>query len=237
MASDYSLLPSQQNLIFRLIVELGLDPSEFEWRKVTSGHLTSPTVSVLFHKQSGFFFRFDFAFDARGERRESVYAPGAHNREERAYPVSFTQQVKENVVPWLRNLKDEIAEPDLWGSIARGEVSFKPLLSITMPDAPFNAEDQADVARQIAELEKRIVDLQVLSEEQFRRLHERMNEIVEASKDMSRTRWLHFAAGEMVHFAVDAAVKSPWIGNVFSMALAGFQRIVNSLPSLPPPRT
>ena len=215
------------------MVRMGLDPSDFEWHKVTSQNLTSPTLSILLHKPSGFFFRFDYSHDARGERRESVYAPGTDNREERNYPASWDQQVRDDVVPWLENLRDELAEPDLWSSIAAGRLSPELLrLSAATPDAPFSDENRVEVRQRLEELEQRIADLRVLSKDQFESLHRRLDEIAKATQDLSRHRWVSFAVGEMAHYAVEAGAKSPWVGKIFSMAFSAFHNILKFAPTV-----
>src|SRR5271157_2475747 len=114
--SEYTIMRSQKDEVFKLIQKLGMPLEEFEWVEVDSMSLpnTGIRVSRIVHKPSGYYFQFD-----RGVTNSfyCYFSPGSNSQVEGSPAMSWDDQVQ-LVDFWLRYLTREIESPDLWTTIA-----------------------------------------------------------------------------------------------------------------------
>ena len=110
------LLRSQKNAIFAKIRDVGLNPADFRWETVSSKS-SSHTVEQLLHAQTESYFLFDFYPDKNTYQHWSQCSPlddlvmsTFHNH------VKWVNRL-ELVERWLKGVKVEHDEPDLWGTI------------------------------------------------------------------------------------------------------------------------
>lgn len=239
MQKELMLTKNRQNIVHRLVEGAGLNPKDFEWQGRRSRHTRhthpEPFVSVLVHKPTGSFFMFDHSDSrARGNEFVSIVSPGIDRREEVFTASDWDTQVHD-VLQWLDRLRNELEEPDLWDTISTSSIRTRLTLTANVAISVFSMEEQEQVRRQMLDIESSIADLRTLSEEQFKALHAKLNEIAEATKELKRGQWYHFALGEVVQFGLDAGLKSDAFASIFRILQSVFQHLVNLPPTLPPP--
>jgi|SRR5579864_1106403 len=101
-----ALPPSHQADVARALQEAGLNPSTFTWALQPNRHaLIGPLISALVHTPTGCFFRFEFADDARGENRVSVFVPGKGTPEVTQRAGSWEEQLGQ-IRTWLNSLSN-----------------------------------------------------------------------------------------------------------------------------------
>ena len=239
MQEELMLTKNRQNIVHRLVEGAQLNPRDFEWQGRRSRHTRhthpEPFVSVLVHKPTGSFFMFDHSDSSAGSQEfVSVVSPGIDRREE-VFRASDWDTQMHDVIQWLDRLRSELQEPDLWQVVTETSRHSHLKLPPKIASSVFTSEEQEQVRRKLSEIEKSIADLRALSDQQFQVLHEKLNEIADAAKELKRGQWYHFAVGEIVQFSLDAAVKSDALGKVFHVLQSAFQYLVNLPPVLPPP--
>src|SRR5262245_49885557 len=101
------LLKESRNVIYRKIVELGLDRDEFSWSEPLSAHSANSVVSRIDHDSSESYFIFDWK---AGYKPYYICSPG--------FGVGYAEGECEDqlsvALEWLALLKKEITTPDLW---------------------------------------------------------------------------------------------------------------------------
>lgn len=235
MPRDFTLVQSKKNDVFKVIEASGLDPRDFEWQVVKSRYMRlSPPVSKLVHTPTGYFFVFDLSEDYYGrDSFISIMSPGPDRREDISTAGVWSAQIRQ-VGIWLQLLVNEVEQPDLWTEIRRVASTALLALPSGIPDTRFTPEERPRIQAQLDELKSEISRLADLSEQQNQILDARVAEIAEATNELKRRQWYHFALGEFVQFMFEATLRGD-IGRVFALAVRIFHAIVNPQPMITPP--
>ncbi len=75
------VLRSQKKELYQAIVNVGLNPSEFEWVERESMHTKNLLVSALIHRPTDYYYLFDF----HREKHWMERSPGVEAAVEREY--------------------------------------------------------------------------------------------------------------------------------------------------------
>jgi hypothetical protein len=228
---DLTLVATQKNVVLRIVTEYGFDPRHFEWKTTTQDeHKPNDfaiafryTVSVLMHKETGYYFRF--------EKHRSTYSPGHQLRTNiETWDRLIDQQ--EHIRDWLSNLKSEVAEPDLWASIGQ-ERALSDAASYTSDNHPFTPAEQKVVAKALEDLKQHLLTEQEFQVEQAKVIEERFTYLKEASERLGRKDWLNTALGGFVGLIVGLALDPDkarsllgMAGNLFQWVWAGAQSLL-----------
>ncbi|MDE3036223.1 MAG: hypothetical protein KGJ14_09655, partial [Nitrospirota bacterium] len=70
----YGILKSQKNEVLRVLQVLGFNKQDFEWEYRSSNVMQNLETEVLVHKESNYYFHFDFRPDT--QQWWAFYSPG-----------------------------------------------------------------------------------------------------------------------------------------------------------------
>lgn len=187
------ILTSQKNQVLTAIRKHDLDPFNFSWAAVTSYMTADLNVSCIRYDGTGFFFRFDFLND----EHYSVFAPGEDKSEDTKYPGDWASQFS-NVVNWLRYVKREIDEPDLWKDLAKFQLPEGGRLSPDISNEPFTAA-QVDIIAEGLDRVRAYLESEVkLTAEHRVIVNDRLDYLTAAAGRQGRRDWLHTCIGVIV---------------------------------------
>lgn len=199
------LLRSQKNQIFNLIKENDLETSDFVWTKVRTRWPEVNSrfeVETLTHRTSGHYFVFDrYQSDANPRCK-----PGADTAGEldvgrlKNWPA-----VLATVRRWLRVLRAEVLEPDLWELAAED----KKLVTAKIEDldnAPFTPDEQHRIHVAISELGQFLKSTVGQSEANLKFIESRLQHLESASSRLGRKDWITLAMGTLTNIVVGVAL-------------------------------
>lgn len=108
------LLPTQEDAVFRLVVQARHDPSDFELRQAYDERLGA--ARELARDGTPYYFRF---LTSRSGGRLSEYSPGRASVVERALAKTWGAQTT-SVLAWLGYLGRELQAQNLWADAGAG---------------------------------------------------------------------------------------------------------------------
>lgn len=212
---DYRLLQSQKNEVFAKITAAGLDPLDFNFEeqrkeeRAFAGRTEILLAHRLVHTPSEYAFRF-------GENWVS-YSPGAEAIEELTENLNWAQKMWA-VERWLTYLKREINAPDLWASLAqeRELLGTEPVGAV---NAPFNAEEQAQIKLAIDEIRVYITSTYSLASEPLAKVNRKLDYLIDASTRLGRIDWKNIFVGALLSLALQQLSPSgPGLRELFAAA-------------------
>lgn len=205
MDRDVRLLKTVKNAVLELVLQSGIDPSEFHWKdgRIEDGSeygVAEFTVSILNHA-SGHFFRFGAYTD--------TFSPGHASRiahEDISY-VRENWPNRLNIVHnWLRYLKRELDAPDLWSAILQERQLLRISSQPQLPNAQFTSEEKQYVIHQLDDIRRLLVSSHRLQAEQAETIEQGFNYIVESMDRSGKKDWLMLAIGSLVTIATTATL-------------------------------
>ena len=110
-----NLLQSQKKTVFQSVENAGLSPTEFEWIMDKKGYSSDPGP-VLEHQRSGYYFLFCTP-ESGNDSWQYKCAPGMGNPADSDLYEEGWPRILQRVHRWCADLKQELAEPDLWGAV------------------------------------------------------------------------------------------------------------------------
>ncbi|OEU49714.1 MAG: hypothetical protein BA861_11140 [Desulfobacterales bacterium S3730MH5] len=148
------LLKTQKNELFRIIEEVGLDASNFDW---IEERIEEPerdhVISKLAYRGSAYFYGFDVTF-ARYLCRK---CPGLQQPTGLA-KFSGWSSVVANFTQWAKRVKKEIDTPDLWAEAQKYQSIFSLPVQDQTDRIPFSHTESEQIASALEEVERRIID-------------------------------------------------------------------------------
>jgi hypothetical protein len=157
--------------------------------------------STLRHRPSGAYF----VFGGHAGDYVTRYQAGDSPVEERTGLSQY--RLMEQVGFWLAEIKRDIETPDLWAQL-QGEAELLGAASDeTVENTPFTPAEQEEIAGQLRELREYVRRTYSLSKSQTRFLEERLDYLPEASNRVGRKDWLLMAAGVMLTYFLEAALR------------------------------
>jgi hypothetical protein len=158
-------------------------------------------VPRLVHAPSGSFYRFDL----RASRHYCQYSPGEETLVEEQYPGDWAHQ-HEYIWQWLRRLKREAEEPDLWAAISGESALVLGASAGGVGNAPFSSPERQRISGTLNEIREYLVATQQLSGARLAFAEERLRYLEEASSRIGRKDWVNLAYGALINIAVGAAL-------------------------------
>jgi hypothetical protein len=209
-----------RNDVFKAIEAAGVDPGEFDWEGDVG-------QSRLRHVPSGAYFVFE------GDYGQFVGTYKSGELPEQSYEVFSVPALIQRVESWLRELKFDLATPDLWAELRRERELLGGAYE-EVENTPFTPEEQTEISRQLREIKEYAKERHSLSEEQMESLETRLDYLEEATGRLGRIDWRTAFVGAIVEFILVAALPPETARDIFLMGVRTLGHLFgHPIPELP----
>jgi len=223
------ILPTQKSQVFSCVQESGLIPSDFEWEEYDSKESPGLKVSRLFHRPTGFYFIFDFYED----HHFGVWSPTEYNTIGLAKTDTWGFQF-DRVKGWLKYVKREIEEPDLWEALSQETKLAEVASSSETTNSPFTPEELQYISRQVEEIKGYLIETHSLADEEQRKfVNTRLNYLVDSAQRQGRRDWLHTTIGVVVTVVVGIGLAPDETRELFRFVATAFGQFFGGTPPIP----
>jgi hypothetical protein len=228
---SHELLKTQRNEIFNLIKDIGLNPIDFEWKasksKIEGGRYL---ISVLFHKSTRYYYGFDV--DAEG-RHWFEYSPGKNvTTQPLSHTTSWTTVI-DNVKYWLRRLKQEVEEPDLWAIMGQERQLVETTNRFDSDNSQFTKEEQGRIAGNLNEIKQYLLRIENLSQVQKELLEGQYAYLIDASTRLGKKDFLNILVGILLNQILTCGIVPEKAGELLRFAGQIFHWLAGGVISLP----
>ncbi len=225
--AKHLILKTQKNVVLEAILQNGLDPSEFQWIECNSTNTAGLQVSELIHKNTRYYFIFDFLED----RHWTEYSPGPDSQVHRQYPGNWDQLYR-HVLQWLNSLRQEIEAPDLWDVISQESKLAEAASASGIPKTPFTSEEQEDISARLDKIEKHLITTQNVSKEHTELVRERFDYLKETIRHQGRLNWLQTLIGVLFTIAGGIGLSQSELRELFQFVDDNLRQFLSKLLSL-----
>lgn len=237
------LLTTQQNRVLETLLEVGLNPAEFEWHEerskrtkvsvrktgyVRHGQTQTTLKGVLVHRlehTSGFYF----LFDIKNHKPYVDYSPSFSMRHNEG-SVANWEEVPRFVRAWAKALSTELEAPDLWALFNEGEQSN--LLNWSGRDEGFTKQEQVYVSEQLRLVQVRIEEILQLTEAQETRIRADIESLSVEVKRQSKAAWRHQLLGTVFSWWLDALIPRETLATVLGHVNGLLQTVYQGVKKL-----
>lgn len=231
MPQDALLRKTEQNQIFDLIVGNGLNPADFCWGEKTTregdGMYTYEVrASVLTHRATGYYFLFgDYNVEfSPGQRRKVDWERGIQ-------AFVLKQSICEK---WIRELKKEIAAPDLWETVLQNS-EFRELTDVLQSEnTGFTHAEQKYISDQLRGISDSVLTSVELQSEQRQLIEAQIRYTEEAANRLGRIDWKGVLVNTLFTIAVTAAFTPDTTRQLFHTAASAFMPLYQAVSGILP---
>lgn len=220
-----ALLQSQTNWFVTALRDAGFDPRDFTRRPLRDG---AYELTGVWHASSGFFFATtpDYVYDAglgNTYRRWLVLCtPGKETGGAREMHDSWVD-VQTHFRNWLAWLTRELGAPDLWA-----QLHDQPMLLAALRDDPednrlFDEGERAQIAKGLAEIRSFLLASHELNQDKQDFVIRRLVYLEDAASRTGRLDWKHILVSTLVTLAVDLAMNSEGVRELFAFAITALR--------------
>lgn len=195
------LLASQKDTLFDYIENVGLSPSQFEFKETPSSYSSGQIATILLFKDSEFYFTFE-TYPNSLTSHFALYCPGSDSHTNQHNSGTWINQLK-YVNLWLQHLIREINTPNKWNRL------FKEIEGIG-----FNFENNEDkfTVREYEDLKQRIFTLKAsistvgLLPEQITAINTKLDHLTDVAKEMNKFDWKGLFVGTIITIVIQLNV-------------------------------
>jgi hypothetical protein len=203
--TDFRLLTTKKNAVFKIIVESSLNPNNFQWGeadsvssiKVPSYNRIQNPVSVIKYKDSTYFYKFDTAPNGQ---YYSVFSPGVNLRVEEGIFGDWKGQLT-HFWSWLKCLKKEIEEPDLWADLSKYQLQDYDQINKDIPNDQFSSQQVEEISAAINNIRIHLLKNHELDQPQVDSVNEKLNYLIDCSKRFGKKDWFFLSVGIITFIA------------------------------------
>lgn len=216
------------NEAFELLQAGGLDPKEFEWHKV-QGTPRNSIVSELRHKETGYYFRFDYSttFDQPVTGRYAKFSPSKGGRS--GSQRSTIDQPLVMFRHWVECLKRELDAPDLWAMLAEETARLQALATVEGENQPFTPDELPVVLTRLEELKGQMEAASDKSDETLKLIEQRFDFLEEQAKIAGRTSFFLMLLGSILGHLLSSSLSGEQV-RAFIQASMRIMMELNSSP-------
>ena len=224
MTEHQALLKKQKNELFRIIEEVGLEPSNFEWlEERVKGPQTDHVISKLAYRGSPYFYRFDVTMT----RYLCKKCPGLQKATGLAKFTGWSSVVAD-FVHWARRLKAEIDAPDLWAEARKYQSIFSVSTTEQIQYIPFSHAEAEQIASALKQVEKKIIREIDPTPEQLGFVQYKLSYLVSKAKEgCPRIDWMNMLVGVMTSVAVALSLSPEQACRLWGFSKEALGSVVN----------
>jgi hypothetical protein len=225
--NEFLLRRAWKNDIFECIQQAGLSPLSFEWSEEQTEYdsALNYSVSVIKHKNSNFYFKFDRADDGAFVCK---FSPG-----EVEFVVELGDayyewdEVRNEFTEWLSRVKKETV-PDLWEQIKDYAPDETFIRTDEISNAPFSYSEAENIIGSLDKLQAQIEKNFNLQGEQLAFIKREINYLKDAAKRQGKKDWVHTSIGVIVTIAMGLALspeKTKLLWDLLKSCFAGLLQL------------
>jgi hypothetical protein len=229
-----TLLRTQRNDVLSVLRQQGLEPSDFEWGEEESSHSKGKMVSVLIHRPSLYWYKFDFVFAEFKEWRQGKYSPGKESPQAGSFKFSeWKNHLEVMRTEWLPNIKREIEAPDLWAAVSQEKQLVEAASSSKAENTPFTPKELGYISQQLDEIKEFLFKTQPFDAEQKHFVEVRIRYLEESASRVGRVDWLNLVIATLFGIGVQAALPPDTIRELFRFVGSALSQLFGGTPLLP----
>jgi hypothetical protein len=210
-----TLTKALRNKVTERAGALGLEARSFQWSEVPSAGDRHCLVSLLTHRPSGGFFRFD-RHAQRGYLDASTdkpfwceWSPGRTQMTESGSTYNPEHSVSV-AMDWLHILKADLETPDLWAELSTSGTILDP------GDQPrkggggrFTAVERRLATERVEEMRCYLLETAAKSDENRETINRKLDYLIAATERLERFDWRQVAAAVVIQLGCELPAKGP----------------------------
>lgn len=205
------LLASQKNVLFELIEDYELPPSQFVFQESKSRFSTDICTDLAYSNSE---FYFSFESNPGNDPHYCIYSPGQATFSNEIYTRTWERTLME-FGSWLSFLKREITTINKWDRLKLEMENFK--FSFTDNDNnKFSVAEYSELNEKIAVLKMGISKLSLLPE-QLRVMNDKLDHLAILAKDMNKYDWKNLFIGTLMSIIIQLSVTPENAKNLFAL--------------------
>lgn len=211
----------QQNDIYEIATEAGLEPADFTWKVTSNTYVGSSETITHLPTQSHCTF---------GEAHEGkVYVswwPKFRDGEPVLWASGWAAALP-TVRYWIAGVKENHDAPNLWAEAAKVRSVTDAASDVEADNTPFTREELDALKPKLDEIQAFIASRQPLDERRQHELQGRFRYLLGAAKrGMGRIDWLNIFVGQVFQMFVDGMLQSSLFGEVMRHAATALGTIL-----------
>jgi hypothetical protein len=194
---------SSRDYIWKRIEEAQLDPKDFRWSAVSSGHREGwLNVSCLTHLPTGSYMTFDYTL----EDDFSVGAsPGAMGRHVSWYEFQEWGDVLLKIRSWLERVKIEDDSPDYW-KVLEQQTEFQEAAARSSEEAQLTPSERIEILQKVDQVAAILTAMQHTADDRHQSVMDQIEYVRRASERLGRKDLLNIAAGVVGNIGTALAI-------------------------------
>jgi hypothetical protein len=206
----------KKNQIFEAIQAVGLDPREFDLDD------DGTEVGIKYKRSKSCFIVGGNAGHYVGRYVVGDALPWP-------FDVYSWQAVISRVRRWFKDVKRDLATPDLWAELQQGNELLGALSDDVIENTPFTPHEQKEIAERLREFAEQARRTHSLSEAQVQALDAKIDSVIDAAGRLGRKDWFGIFAGAILIYIVTAALPPESARDIF----LGLVRAIGHFSGLP----
>ena len=229
------ILGTQRNAVLIVLRKDGFNPSDFEWSEATSSYSNSHVISVLTHRPSKYWYKFDSVYYRAGHPHRGVYSPGKQSIEEETDAfTTWDYHLRVLRDEWLPYLKREIETPDLWAAASQEKQLIEAASSPETENTRFSKDELGYISTQLREIKEFLFKIQPLSSKEKTFVEVRIRYLEESASRVGRVDWVNIVVSTFFGLGVHLAFPPDTIRELFRFAGSLLSQLSGGTPLLPP---
>lgn len=137
----------------------------------------------------------------------------------------FWVEVEKTVWLWAKDVEQDVATPDLWAELQAEREILTGARYEDVENAPFNADEQAEIAEQLRQIKEFVKKTYSLSDSQRLSLEAKLDDIEAAAGRVGRKDWLLLVCGVMFSAIVTGLLPPEAVQEILAMLLHGLDHL------------
>lgn len=229
---DATLLNTQKQDIFQILVDSGHEPHQFEWAsRLRGGSVGGPPptqISILQSKpRPEFYFTFDFV---RGSYYPSC-SPWEGTRVASLGEVSWPSCLG-YVQMWAKLVRDELNTPDPWQALPGLATTSDIAVASDVANTEFSHRETDRLSSGLEEIRRLLIDAAGRSEQNVALINSQLHSLLDASKRMGRKDWVNQAIGAIITLSITLGLQPDVTKQAFEILRQTLTGLVHLVPQI-----
>jgi hypothetical protein len=227
-----ALLKSQANEVLALMSANDIEPKEFQWIMEPS-RLLDYQANKIFHKNTGYYFLFDFSSKIQSGKNYPYYVEYYPNNLGRKTDINIWdwESALTEFKDWIKIMKKEIEAEDPWNIFNADNEQFAGSFD-DIDNEPFNENDQKVISSRLKEIENYFTNYDEISEDNMIIIKKQLDYLIDCSKRMGRKDWYLVAYGTIFALLAGLALPPAISHKIFNFIVISIANVLRTPPLL-----